>query len=306
MAKRLKTGDKLPAFFYDTPYEPQKKFYALLQGEDPVLMVFLPNFGHPIARHYITQYLETIYALRSARLVCVVRSKPETIAGAVPKEALPFELICDPEGALYEYFQIPQKQGMLRCYSLEGMRIIKEARQQGYSPAKNEYHQLPLTLAVDRNGQALFVHYGRSMTDLPADCSAMEKVVQELQIPEREEPLAQSVGFEESEEGALSEEELAAALGENDSFEPQKTSAPAPEPETQWTPAPESSKYPEQPAAASEPVEQPQPPKEPSEMPVDPQDPTFASVWRGKMIYSPDHVPVKVDFSALGFEEEKE
>ena len=226
MAKHLKAGDKLPAFSYDTPYEPQKSFSGFLQQDGPVLMVFLPNFGHPITRHFITQYLETIYALRSVRLACVVRSRPEAIARVAPKGSLPFELICDAEGALYDYFQIPQKQGMLRCYSLEGMRIIKQARQEGYSPAKNERHQLPLTLVVDGERQVLFAHYGHSMTDLPADCSAMERVAQELRLP-AQEPTADGAkqqaapqmngfsGFEHPDQGALTEEELLAALEEN-------------------------------------------------------------------------------------------
>lgn len=325
MAKRLKAGDKIPAFSYDTPYEPQKSFYGFLQGDKPVVLVFLPNFGHPITRHFITQYLETIYALRSVRLACVVRSRPETIAAAVPQGALPFELICDAEGALYDYFQIPQKRGMLRCYSLEGMRIIKEARRQGYSPAKNELHQLPLTLAVDGEGQVLFAHYGRSMTDLPADCSAMERVAQELPLPakaaepqpefldeiQQEQPQAEAFGgFEQQDQGALTETELMAALEENKAFEarqaaqeeqdtapqPELQTVPAaeePQPEQAWTAAPESGVYP--------PREALQEPQEPTEAPEEPEEPVPASVWRGKMIYSPDHVPVKVDFSALGF-----
>lgn len=317
MAKRLKAGDTIPAFSYDTPYEPQKSFYGLLEGEHPVLMVFFPNFGHPITRHFITQYLDTIYALRSVRLVCVVRSKPETIAKAAPKGSLPFELICDAEGVLYDYFQIPQKHGMLRCYSLEGMRIIKKARQQGYSPAKNEPHQMPLTLVAAEGGKVLFAHYGRSMTDLPADCSAMERVAQELRLPpqaepgHQEEPARKTVlnGFEPADQGALSEEELMAALEENQTFEqhadaaapkpeqPAPAAGPKAEPEQDWTPAPESDVY--------APEQKPCPPQEPTETPQEPQEPLPASIWRGKMVYSPDHVPVKVDFSALGFGEEK-
>lgn len=328
MAKRLKAGDKLPAFSYDTPHEPQKSFSSFLQQDGPVLMVFLPNFGHPITRHFITQYLETIYALRSVRLACVVRSRPEAIARVAPKGSLPFELICDAEGALYDYFQIPQKQGMLRCYSLEGMRIMKQARQEGYSPAKNERHQLPLTLVVDGERQVLFAHYGHSMTDLPADCSAMERVAQELRLPAQEptadgaEPQAAPQmngfsGFEHPDQGALTEEELLAALEENRAFEAQQTEQPAapdtapaapaqeqqpaPSAEQDWTAAPESGVYPpkEEPCPPQEPTETPQ---EPVEQPVEPLP---ASVWRGKMIYSPDHVPVKVDFSALGFGEKE-
>ena len=34
MAKRLRAGDVIPEFRFDTPYRPQQSFYELLEGEN--------------------------------------------------------------------------------------------------------------------------------------------------------------------------------------------------------------------------------------------------------------------------------
>lgn len=180
MARRLHAGSVIPEFRYDTPYRPQQSFYELLEGEKPVFFVFLRNFGHPIARNYIMRYIETAEELRSARLACVVRTRPHVIANAIPEGAMPYQLICDAEGVLYRFFAVPEESSKLKSYSLEALKILKAAKRQGFSSAKNEPQQLPLTLLVAPKGRVLFAHYGSSLTDLPADCEAMQRVAAEL------------------------------------------------------------------------------------------------------------------------------
>ena len=180
MSRKLHQGDLLPEFQYDTPYQPGKNFYQMLEETGPVVMVFLRNFGHPLSRHYIMEYSQTIDELLDARLVCVVRTKPQIIAEALPENQLPYELICDAEGALYEHFGIKRESNWLRSYSLKTLRILKSAKKEGFQEKKKEPQQLPLTLVVSRDGEVLFAHYGQSLTDLPDDCGAMQQVVEHL------------------------------------------------------------------------------------------------------------------------------
>lgn len=226
MGMRLKAGNVIPAFCYDTPYEPQKSFYELTAGEKPVMMIFLRNFGHPLTRHYIMKYLDSAQALTNLRLVCVVQSQPQTIAAAVSQSELPFELICDADGVLYDYFEIPKSASRLRCYSLDAIKIIRQAQKEGYVPSKNELHQLPLTLVVGNEGKVLFAHYGRSLTDLPSDCYAMERVAEELGLVQQadvdwmesavEEPKEMDeIPFEGKKEEIASEEAVLASLTED-------------------------------------------------------------------------------------------
>ena len=127
MAKRLRAGDVIPEFRFDTPYHPQQSFYQLLEGDKPVFLVFLRNFGHPLTRHYIMEYIKSAGALHTARLVCVVQTKPQTISKAIPEGAMPYELMCDAEGVLCRFFNVPSEKSRLKCFSLEAVKILEQA-----------------------------------------------------------------------------------------------------------------------------------------------------------------------------------
>ena len=130
--KKLQAGDQIPRFTYDSPYRPQLPFYDLLDADTPLFVVFMRNFGHPITRHYVMEYIQDKDKLTSARLACVVRTDPHVIAGAIPEEQMPFSLICDAEGVLYEHFCVPSTTSWFRSHSLTALRILKEARKMGY------------------------------------------------------------------------------------------------------------------------------------------------------------------------------
>lgn len=180
MPQRIREGDRLPFFRYDTPYSAQARSRELLAQNPPLVLVFMANFGHPVTRTFAERYAATAGALVDGSLAMVVRSEPEKLAATVGPETLPFPLICDAEGTLYDLLAIPQRSGTLTTYSLEGWRIVREARRQGYRPAKGALQQLPLTLILDADGTVLFAHYGDSLTDVPRDCEAMQQLLAAL------------------------------------------------------------------------------------------------------------------------------
>lgn len=185
--KKLQAGDQIPRFTYDSPYQPQLPFYDLLDADTPLFVVFMRNFGHPITRHFVMEYIQDKDKLTSARLACVVRTDPHVIAGAIPAEQMPFSLICDAEGVLYEHFCVPSTTSWFRSHSLAALRILKEARKMGYKAVEGETYQLPLTLLIDRDGTVLMAHYGQSLTDLPENCAALEKVAKAVLEARRRE-----------------------------------------------------------------------------------------------------------------------
>ena len=180
MAKKLTKGSIIPEFQYDTPYLPQQSFYQLLRGDKPVILVFLRNFGHPLSRHYIMEYIKSADELLDARLVCVVQTRPQIIADSIPQNAMPYELICDAEGVLYQFFGVETEKNWLKSYSFKGLKILKEAKKQGFQEHRSDPQQLPLTAVVGQEGHVLFAHYGQSITDLPEDCGAMQRVMEGL------------------------------------------------------------------------------------------------------------------------------
>ena len=171
-------GGVIPEFTYDTPYSAQSSFYSLLsQDERPVFLIFLRNFGHPITRHYVVRYAQTMAKLCDARLACVVRTRPEVIRENMPEGTLPYTVICDAEGVLYDFLQVPVARSRFTAYSLAGLRILKQAQKQGFHEPKEGHQQLPLTLLVGEEGRVLLAHYGTSVTDQPESCAAMQAVM---------------------------------------------------------------------------------------------------------------------------------
>ena len=80
MSSEHLVGTSIPRFTFDTPTTPGNDFYALCAGTEPLCMIFLPGFDHPVTREYLTRYLKTLPRLRGVRLACVVRSAPRAVA----------------------------------------------------------------------------------------------------------------------------------------------------------------------------------------------------------------------------------
>ena len=178
---RLRYGDVMPEFHYDTPYQPQKSFQELTLGTSPLAVIFLANFGHPITRYFLAKYYTTYSELIDCRLAVVVKSKPQVISAAFPPGAIPFEIICDPEGALYDYFEIPTETNAYKFASLESLKILRAARKEGYRLKKDQPQQLPLTLILAPGGGVGMAHYGSSLTDFPEDCQAIQRTVDHME-----------------------------------------------------------------------------------------------------------------------------
>lgn len=196
MAEKIAVGDKLPFFLYDTPYSAQNRFRDLLAAKSPLVLIFMANFGHPITRTFASRYADTYGALRDGALALVVRSRADKLSNSIGPDTLPYPLLCDADGVLYDYLDIPQNSSTLMTYSLEGWRILREAKKQGYRAAKGAPQQLPLTLILDRDGTVLFCHYGASLTDVPEDCEAIQSLLEELELTP-EEPDIDAEAFHE-------------------------------------------------------------------------------------------------------------
>lgn len=182
MGKQIKAGEKLPFFKYDTPYSAANSFRQLLAEHAPLVLVFMSNFGHPITRTFASRYANTYGSLRDGEFALVVRSRADKLSRSIGPNTLPYPLLCDAEGVLYDHLDIPQSSSALMTYSLEGWRILREAKRQGYQAAKGQMQQLPLTLILDKDGTVLFCHYGASLTDVPTDCEAMQSLLEELEL----------------------------------------------------------------------------------------------------------------------------
>ena len=171
-------GTSIPRFTYDTPSSPGNDFYRLCAGDKPLAMIFLPAFDHPITRTYISRYLKTLDDLKGVKLACVVRSGPRRVAQALEGRQLPFDLICDQPGVLYNFMGV-ETAGLLN-WSFEAQRILRSAQAKGMRYDHKAPQLLPLTLVLGEEGAILFTHYGRNLTDMPGDCGAIYTLCDEV------------------------------------------------------------------------------------------------------------------------------
>ena len=179
MSSEHLVGTSIPRFTYDTPTRPGNDFYQLCEGQQPLVMVFLPSFDHPVTQAYLARYLRTEDRLQGVRLACVVRSSAKMVAQATHGAQFPFPIICDAPGVLYSYLGVEQARG-LRSWSFAAQRIYKNAKEQGYRYDSSAPQLLPLTLVVGHLGKVLFTHSGRSQTDLPENCTAIRELAHEV------------------------------------------------------------------------------------------------------------------------------
>ena len=112
----------------------------------------------------------------------MVRSRADRLARSVGPDTLPYPLLCDADGVLYDLLDIPTRSGALSTYSLEAWQIMRDAKRRGYHSPANGQQQLPLTLVLDKDGTVLFSHYGASLTDVPADCGAAQSLLEDLDV----------------------------------------------------------------------------------------------------------------------------
>ena len=90
MAERIRVGDRLPFFLYDTPYSAGNRFRDLLDAQAPLVLVFMANFGHPITRTFASRYADTYTSLHDGGFALVVRSRADKLARSIGPDTLPY------------------------------------------------------------------------------------------------------------------------------------------------------------------------------------------------------------------------
>ncbi len=177
MAK-LKAGDKMPNFTFDTAYETGKTLYPELEG--PTFIWFLRYYGCTVCQVDIHRLQENYgdFLAKGAKVMVVMQSKPAVIAGEVPPGKLPFDIICDPEMKLYEELEILPAKNMLGLASLKLPAKMKEAKALGFEHGEYEGNeqQLPALFLLDADGTVKFAHYAKNLTDMPPIAQMLQMV----------------------------------------------------------------------------------------------------------------------------------
>jgi Peroxiredoxin len=159
----------MPDFSFVTPWKGNRDFYEETAGKKTVVF-FLRYYGCSTCQLEIHNIIKDYprFAAKGAKVFVVLQSDPETLRSETEEKQIPFEIICDPEQALYKMLNIGAYDSPPpRSEKLE--RKIKEARALGITHGKYEGNeqQLPATFIIDGQHQIVFAHYGKESVDIP-------------------------------------------------------------------------------------------------------------------------------------------
>lgn len=168
----LKTGERMPDFSFDTPFERGRSLGETVKRvKGRTGIVFLRYYGCTLCQYDIHRYAAEYGAVADSQgqLLIVLQSDRERLAGQMEKDSLPFDMICDPEGELYKRFEIraaASKEDMLGPGTMEKLQAARAA---GFSHGdyEGEELQLPAAFAVDGELRISYAHYGKSVDDIP-------------------------------------------------------------------------------------------------------------------------------------------
>lgn len=170
---KLKNGDILPDFTYQTPFADGQTLAAAAQGARRTLLLFLRYYGCTLCQYDLHQ-LKEHYAELSAgggQVLVVLQSDPAALAQQLgTPDALPFAIVCDPEQALYRQFGIQPAASKLKMADAGTLAKIAKAQAAGFKHGAYEGNelQLPAAFLLDQDRRVLYAHYGKSAGDLPA------------------------------------------------------------------------------------------------------------------------------------------
>lgn len=167
---KLTVGATLPDFTFDTPFAQGRTMAqtaAAVQGK--TALVFLRYYGCTLCQYDIHQFLveHAKIAATGGQMLVVLQSDPAKIAGQQGPEALPFDIICDPEQKLYKEFDIRPAKSKLGMVNLKTIGKLSKAK--AFTPGEYEGDelQLPAVFVVTPDMKLTHVHYGTAAGDVP-------------------------------------------------------------------------------------------------------------------------------------------
>ena len=183
MAK-LAVGEKMPNLTVNTVYETGKKINDLVGGK-PTFFMVLRYIGCTVCR-FDVHMLEQRYSEftdKGAQVYVVMQSDPEVIKADLEGKKLPFDIICDPEYAFYDAFEIKAAADMQELVGgAEDLAKLQEkgakAKEAGFEHGKYEgkEEQLPALFFVDGDCTVKVAHYGKNIADMPSLCDMLAMI----------------------------------------------------------------------------------------------------------------------------------
>ena len=180
---KLSVGDKMPNFTFDTATRSGVTVQSVLGTKKKTIFWVLRYIGCTTCRydvHVLSQMYDQFLA-KDAQIFVVMQSVPEQVRADLEGYPMPFEIICDPEMAIYKALEINPAASKEERQPTTEAEIAKMAakrekvKESGFVHGKYEgdEQQLPAFFILGQDGVALYAHYAKNSIDMPTPEEAL-------------------------------------------------------------------------------------------------------------------------------------
>lgn len=169
---RMETGMTMEDFGFDTPFETGRTLAETVRRvEGKTALLFLRYYGCTLCQYDIHRLVEAYDRIRDAgaQVLVVLQSKREGLRAQLEEGSLPFDLICDPDQALYQKFCVLPAASQAEMMGPNTMEKVGKAEAEGFVHGEYEGDelQLPAVFIMDKACRLSDVHYGATVDDVP-------------------------------------------------------------------------------------------------------------------------------------------
>jgi len=178
MKNKLSAGMDAPDFKFNTPWRQGLAFHDGFK-DGLALLVFLRYLGCPLCQLKIDEILAEEFRFQDAgiSLFVVLQSSSASVRGYYRETDIPFSLICDPEGKIYECYGVVT--GSIFRYITPGvLKKVASAKKHGIRHGKKEGKelQLPAIFIISSGGRIAYAGYGKNIGDVPENEALFEMI----------------------------------------------------------------------------------------------------------------------------------
>lgn len=160
--------------FIDAPVcslDGKKILLSELTGGRKTALFFLRDAACVLAQDYLRQLAEAkpLFEKRGIQVLAFVNASPAGAAATLSPEELPYEVLCDPEGTVYQLYGVgcaPSKEALGDQRTMERIQAAYQAGFQ-HGTDTGDPLRLPAWFLLDAQGKVTMAHYGVLGDDLP-------------------------------------------------------------------------------------------------------------------------------------------
>jgi len=170
----LAVGDKLEGFRYDTAAQAGLDLAETI--EKPTLLIFSRYFTCGVCQTMLAQLRQQWPQLQAAGVdvKVVLQSTRESVAEGTKENPFPFDLICDPQAALYDRYNVLEAVGPLAMVGgdlniINAMGGVQTLALSMFVPSETEGRnlQLPAVFLLTPDMTVRYAHYSQTILDMP-------------------------------------------------------------------------------------------------------------------------------------------